>query len=229
MDYDLYAQLESFSTRLTMNTMSFLMKSGELVTFEAGTVISREGDPSDHVYIIIDGTAEVRKTDHLGNQTKIAVVEPGGLFGEMGVFLNMRRSATILALSEMKVVRFTNEDFINALPKTPDLTIKLLRSLTEKVSSINWRVADMAISNTMLVLGTYILEAPRENGIARVALDRERLRVETRLEPAAIEDALKTLAKRGLIESVRGEVTTIRFEARVTELEIFLRKLAAKS
>ena len=231
MDYDLYAQLESFSTRLTMNTMSFLMKQGELVSFEAGTVVSREGDPSDHVYIIIDGAAEVRKTDHLGNQAKIAVVSSGGVIGEMGVFLNMRRSATILALSDMKAVRFTNESFINALPKTPDLTIKLLRSLTEKVSSINWKVADLAICNAMLVLGTYILESPIEDGVGQVALDLTRVRKETRLDSARIHDALKTFLERGLVREVKslGGDSAISFEAPVADLKKYLRKLAAKS
>ncbi|MDJ0841714.1 MAG: cyclic nucleotide-binding domain-containing protein [Acidobacteriota bacterium] len=230
MDYDLYAQLESFNTRLTMNTMQFLMKNGEVVKYEKGAIVSREGDPSDHVYIIIDGSALVRKTDHLGNQVKIATIESGGLFGEMGVFLDMRRSATIVAQTPMTAARFTNENFINALPRTPDLTVKLLRSLTEKVNKVNWRVADMAISNAMLVIGTYILECPVLDDLASCIMDSELVKKETRLEQHKIVDALKTFHKRGLIRNLAfNDGRNFVFEAKVPELKKFLRKLAAKT
>ena len=229
MDYDLYAQLESFNTRLTVNTMSFLMKNGEMHKFAQDEVISREGDPSEHVYIIIDGTAVVRKTDHLGNQVKIATIEAGGLFGEMGVFLDMRRSATIVARTPMTVVTFTNEAFINSLPRMPDLNVKLLRSLTEKVNKINWRVADMAICNTMLVIGTYVLESPREDNTACVSLDIETVTKESRLDQHKITDALKSFYKRSLIRNLTiNDGKTFVFEADVPKLRSFLRKLAAK-
>lgn len=229
-DYDLYAQLESFNTRLTVNTMNFLMKNGEVLKYEKDTIVSREGDPSTDVFIIIDGTALVQKIDHLGNNVNIATIDPGGLFGEMGVFLDMRRSATIVSKTAMTVAKFSNENFINALPRTPDLTIKLLRSLTEKVNRINWRVADMAICNTMLVVGSFIFDFPVEDGIAKVTLDSELVKQQSKLDQHKVIDALKSFHKRNLIRGLQfNDGRNFLFEAKVPQLKAFLRKLASKN
>lgn len=229
-DYDLYAAIDSFSTRLTMNTMNFLMKKGEMLRFDEGHVIAREGDASDHVYIVIEGEADVRKTDHLGNQVRIAKVGAGHLVGEMGVFMGHKRSATIIARTDMNVVKFDNESFINALPRTPDLTLKLLKSLTEKVNEVNWLVADLAIGNTMLILGIYILEQAQGKDVCEVSIDATTVIKETKLDQKKITAALKSFHKKNMITKLTfsgGNVFV--FEAKIPALRTYLKRIAAKS
>lgn len=229
-DYDLYDQIESFSTRLTMNTMNFLMKNGDLMKIEEGTTIVKEDDPSEYVYIIIDGNAEIRKTDHMGNQIKIATVGAGHMLGEMGVFLDHKRSATIVSKSPMTVVKFTNKKFVNALPKTPDLTLKLLKSLTDKVQSINSRVADMAMANTMLVLGIFIMERAGGREQCEITLEASLAIKETKLDQRKITAALKSFYKRNLITKLTfSGGNTFVFEAKMGALKAYLKRLAAKS
>ena len=213
-----------------MNTLNFLMKNGEMLKVEEGATLFKEDDVSDHVFIIIDGSADVSKTDNQGNQVKIAVVESGNLIGEMGVFLNSKRSATIVAKTAMSVVKFTNKKFINALPKTPDLTVKLLKSLTEKVNLINQRVADLAMDNTMLILGLYILEQGQPGAAtADITLDARLMMKETKLEQRKITAALKSFHQRNLITKLafsNGHIFT--FQVKLPALKTLLKRLNAR-
>jgi CRP-like cAMP-binding protein len=229
-EYDLYDQIDSFSTRLTMNTMNFLMKRGEILRIPEGTTVVTEGEESEHVFIIIEGDANVRKTDEQGNQVTIAVLGAGHLVGEMGVFLGHKRSATIVAKTAMNVVKFTNKDFINALPKTPDLTLKLLKSLSDKVHVVNGRLAEMAIASTMLILGLFVLERAKPGETCEISLDVTEVVRETRLEQNKIVSALRSLHKRNLITKlnlVNGH--TLVFEAKIPALKTYLKRLGANS
>lgn len=229
-DYDLYDQIESFTTRLTMNTMNFLMKNGEILKVPEGKFLAREGEDSTHVFIIIDGHADVRKTDHMGNEIKIASVGPGHMLGEMGIFLGHKRSATIVAKTAMSVVKFTNKKFVNALPKTPDLTLKLFKSFSDKVNEINSKVADLAIGNTMLVLGIYIMESAGGRESCEITLDATTIIKETKLDQRKITAALKSLHKRNMITrlTLSGSNTFV-FDAKMAPLKDFLKRLAAKA
>jgi len=229
-DYNLYEQIDSFSTRLTMNTMSFLMKNGEVVKVPEGTTLVAEGEDSEHVYIIIEGDADVRKTDDLGNQLNIASIGAGHMLGEMGVFLNHRRSATIVSKTAMTVVKFTNKNFVNALPKAPDLTLKLLKSLADKVDLINSRLADMAISNTVLILGIYIMEKAGGRENCEVSLDGAQVLKDTKLDQRKITAALRSLHKRNLITKLSlASGSTFVFEAKMSPLKNFLKRLGSTS
>ena len=217
-----------FLPKLTMNTMNFLMKCGEMQRIIAGEVISQEGEPSEHVYIIIDGEAEITKIDEMGNKTKIAVVKAGGLIGEMGVFLDMKRSATVIAATDMTLVKFTNESFINALPKTPDLTVRLLKSLTDKVNVINQSYADISGKNVMLIVGMYIMEIPHARGTESLALtlNIRRIAEETRLGSRKIATALNRFQKAGLITDLQiGADKSINCTAQMIKMRDFFRTL----
>lgn len=230
MSYNLYAQIASFSTRLTMNTMDFLMKAGSVKKFDKGTLISKEGQQSDHVYIIVDGVAGIEKVDSMGSKIQIGVVESGGVIGEMGVFLNMKRSASIVAYTTLSLIEFTNEDFINALPKTPDLTVKLLQSLTTKVDSINQRFTDVTFQNTMFTIGVYILDQDCCQEEQKVTFNPKLVSQETGIEYHKIVAGLRSMLKQGLISQWTFDAQKmIHFNVKISALKAFLKTLPTLS
>lgn len=228
MDYDFYSQLDTFSTKLTMNTISFLMKNGDLKKYNAGDIVFKEGEDSDFVYIVIDGKADVFKRDHFKNKIHIATLGNGALIGEMGVFLDMHRSATICAKTPLTLVEFTNENFINALPKTPDLTLRLLKSLADKINLANQKYAKLMLKNGMLVIGLYILHAAGDQaGECQVSIDAHILISETRLEHSKIKTVLSLFRKNNLINKVHSkDEKHLEFTCHPRELRAFLKGLS---
>lgn len=218
MVYDLYAQLESFDTRLTMNTLNFLMSEGENIKVPAGQVVSKEGDPSEHVFIIVEGVARIEKKDGMGGRIMLAEVGNGGLIGEMGVFLDMKRSATVVAKTDLSLVRFTNENFVNALPRTPDITVRLLKSLALKLDQANRRYSSMAFQNAVLQVGLHLLDHEC-SGSSGIRFEVAKVARETGLAPGKIVSALKTLQKEGFLGPwTLGEGKVLSFDVDHTRL-----------
>src|SRR4051794_21354601 len=67
-------------------------------SFRAGEVVFREGDDSDTCYVVRSGHARAIREHGDGRQITLATFGPGDIFGELAMFENERRSATIEAI-----------------------------------------------------------------------------------------------------------------------------------
>lgn len=118
----------------------------------------QEGDNCEAVYIILEGVASILKADPLGGNATIATAEIGAVFGEMGVFLNLRRSATIIAKTTLVVLLLSNEKFLMALNSYPEMTMRLLKALSGRLNQLNERFTNLLNNKTMIMIGCHILE-----------------------------------------------------------------------
>lgn len=228
MEYDLYSQIESFNTKLTMNTLQFLMQHGEMKKFTRGDLICKEGDASESVYIIVEGAVRIEKTDPFGNVNTIATVKSGALIGEMGVFLNMKRSATVVAHKDMTLVEFTNANFINALPKTPDITVRLLKSLADKINMINQKYTDLLMKNSILLIGVYLLSLVEgASGAQEVRLNIPVVLKQTGITAKRLKSVLNVYLRNELIGKWTTRQSEVVFKVKAAELRGFLKGISA--
>src|SRR5437016_5384916 len=63
--------------------------------FEAGQAVFREGDQSDTCYIVHTGRARAVREHSDGRTITLATFGPGDIFGELAIFDDDRRSATV--------------------------------------------------------------------------------------------------------------------------------------
>lgn len=155
---DIYSLLDAVPTTLRIATINYLMDYGRKMSFEVGDVVFREGDPCHQVYIILSGEANVIKGDAFGNSNVIATAQEGSVFGEMGVFLDLHRSGSIVAKTPLSLLALKNDDFLGALQQFPDLTLRLFKSLSIKLDSVNEKLSNLINAMSMVQLGSYILE-----------------------------------------------------------------------
>ncbi len=69
------------------------------VRVEPGTLIVREGDTSNEMFVVIHGELEVVKKADDGSQVRVAMLGPGDWFGEMAILNVHPRSASVRALA----------------------------------------------------------------------------------------------------------------------------------
>jgi CRP-like cAMP-binding protein len=109
---DLLAGIPMFAP-LAPASLEFLARRLATTSTPAGTVLVREGDPSDRFYVIVTGRVEVT----LAGQP-VRVEGPGEFFGEIGLMRDVPRTATVTAVDDVETVSLTREDFLSAVNGT---------------------------------------------------------------------------------------------------------------
>jgi CRP-like cAMP-binding protein len=99
----------------------------EAKSFKPGDVLIREGGQDSKLYVLIEGQVEVMRKD-----TQVSYIdEPGSIFGEMSVLLDMPYSATVKALSECKA--YVIDDAIKFLMSDPAIAIEVASLLARRL------------------------------------------------------------------------------------------------
>jgi len=66
-------------------------------SYSAGAVIIRQGEDANEFFVVVDGGVEVERQDPSGQRNQLAVIGPGGFFGEIGLLHGIPRTATVRA------------------------------------------------------------------------------------------------------------------------------------
>src|SRR5689334_16837571 len=109
--------------------------------FDAGEVVFREGDQSDTCYVIRSGRVKAIREHQDGRTITLANFGPGDFFGELAMFDDERRSATVEAIDPTEVVGILGGDMRRLLREHPDISIKLLAALGRRLRETNERLA----------------------------------------------------------------------------------------
>jgi PPM family protein phosphatase len=99
------------------------------VEIPAGEAFIREGERGREFFAVVDGTVEVRR-----NGRKMPVTGGNEFFGEIALISAAPRNATVTAVSPVKALVITEPGFSSLLRRTPQLQLKVLRALAERVA-----------------------------------------------------------------------------------------------
>ncbi|MDR1930418.1 MAG: Crp/Fnr family transcriptional regulator [Treponema sp.] len=100
--------------------------------FQAGEMIFSEFEPGDAFYLIQSGRVELVKI--IGNIEKtLDILQPSEMFGEMALLENSPRSATAIALDQVKVLEFNRQNFEVLMLGNPQIALKLLKMFTKRI------------------------------------------------------------------------------------------------
>lgn len=106
----------------------------EQVEFAASEVIFSDGDTADSFYFIVKGKVRISKMIPGIGEEALAVLEPGGYFGEMALIDDGPRSADAIANSAVVAGRISKEPFEDLLFMHKDLAYDLLWTLVRTLS-----------------------------------------------------------------------------------------------
>jgi CRP-like cAMP-binding protein len=109
---------------LTPEFIESLRNNVDLIRYNKGDVIVRQGDLADAFYLIRIGFVKVTER-YAGDELVLAYLGRGGYFGEMGLLGEGRRTATCTALDHVEVVRIHAEDFHRMVQQFPDVRRQL--------------------------------------------------------------------------------------------------------
>ena len=110
-----------------------------------GKQLAKQGDPSDAMYVLVEG--ELRLRAHVeGHEQTLATIHAGEFFGEIALFDQGPRSADIIATLDCTLLKIAAAEFEKFVYETPDLAAPFLlavaKTLTTRMRAENRRYRD---------------------------------------------------------------------------------------
>jgi CRP/FNR family cyclic AMP-dependent transcriptional regulator len=109
--------------------------------FEPGQVVFRKGDQSDTCYIVRSGHARAVRDHPDGRTITLATFGPGDIFGELAMFEDERRSATVEAIEQTSAVAVLGPDMRRLMSIHPQISMRLVIALGRRLRETNERLA----------------------------------------------------------------------------------------
>lgn len=143
--------------------MRILGDGGMLRKYADGEVVFSEGDPGSHLYLVCSGSVRIRKDGELIDVV-VAELGVGEMFGESAIIEHRPRSASAVAVGDTELALYDRESFLQALGEDPELALRAMGALTERLRITTQRLQDLCTQHVldradMILTERAILEA----------------------------------------------------------------------
>ncbi len=128
---DHLAQVALFSA-CSKKELQHVAKASDELTLPAGKVLCEEGAVGREAFVIVEGTAEVRRNDK-----KIATLGAGTCVGELALLDHGPRTATVTATSELQVLVLGAREFASLLDEVPAIAHKVLKGMASRIRELD--------------------------------------------------------------------------------------------
>jgi CRP-like cAMP-binding protein len=176
-------------------------------TFGGGEVVFREGDLSDTCYVVRSGHARAVREHPDGRSITLAQFGPGDIFGELAMFDNESRSATIETLERTELIAILGGDMRRLLREHPDIAVKLISALGRRLRETNERLARQSfqtVQSRVAAVLSQLVAAARAEG----AGDGDVLITSTQADLAQLAGSSRESASRFLAVLERAGIIT---------------------
>jgi CRP/FNR family transcriptional regulator, cyclic AMP receptor protein len=184
--------------------------ASRLRVLRRGQVVFTRGDPSDTLFVVISGRVKVVVRSADGGELTLTIIQPGGVFGELGIADGGPRSADADALDECQLLLVPFETVQGICAREPPVVQALLNSTTATLRRLTEAASDLVFLDLPRRVAKVLLSLPRGgDGVIRPALSQEELAHQAGGTRQSINATLRGFERRGWIE-VHDRVVTIR-------------------
>ena len=126
---------------------ALLREQLEWVELAGGQTLMQQGDSADSMYISVSGRLRAFVRDELGRPRMVREMSRGQIIGEMSLYTDEPRSATVVAATDVECYRLDASAFSTLLAKNPELAEQVASSLVERqvgLEAVKGRVDEAA-------------------------------------------------------------------------------------
>ncbi len=129
-----------------------------------GTMILSQGDRGEALFLIRSGQVKVSVVAEDGREVILSVLGPGSFFGELALLDDEPRSAHVIAMEDTVLLQLHREDFRSRLTLSPELSVSLLRELSQRLRRADDTIASLMLLDVNGRIANLLLELAREEG-----------------------------------------------------------------
>ncbi|MEA2660707.1 MAG: family transcriptional regulator, cyclic receptor protein [Chloroflexota bacterium] len=174
--------------------------------FARDEVVFHRDDPAGQVFLIASGTVKVSVPDEQGHEVVVALERGGDVFGELALFDDGPRSATVTALTETHTLALARQEFITVLEGNPDAMRKMLALLVKTVRRSTGHVEDLVFLDLPGRVAKCLLDLAEAGGAEQVDLTQEDLASFVGATRVSVNRVLADLERRDAIKIGRRNI-----------------------
>ena len=177
-------------------------------TFHAGEFAFFEDDKPEWFFIVVSGRIKALKHSSSGKEFIIAFLGPGEMLGELAVFENKPYPASAQAVTETTLLVMKREDFIRFLTRHPEIALRIITALGERLRTAQGRLRDLAGERAEQRLTRILIMLSSRLGnnlpfTRQEIADMSGLTIETAIR------IMSRLREGGIIRSARGRIVIL--------------------
>jgi len=140
----------SFCKCLNAVTLKTVLREARMVNFKAGSIICKQGGPSDTFFVINEGAAELVFAGKNGIEPAvIGKLKKGDFYGEIGLLTNAKRNCTVRVPISADLLLFTKSAFDRLLRQVPEFLFFLSNHMARRLQETTTQLAVISQINDL--------------------------------------------------------------------------------
>lgn len=192
-----------------------LIKISDLIThreYKKGEIILLDGDKSEAIVIIQEGSAKAFKYAPDGREQILYVFMEGDFFGEQNLLSNRTATYSVEALQLVKTCMLSKPQFQKLLYQYPDIAVKIIEELGERMVRLENALQSMGVRNIDTRVGGILLDYAAKYGhetkegiVIQLPLSREGIANYLGIARETLSRKLSQLESDGVIRSINNK------------------------
>jgi CRP/FNR family cyclic AMP-dependent transcriptional regulator len=130
---------------LLPDEVTALTRQASLRSYRKHTLLMQKGDEASVLYVVLSGRVKAFSTDDNGKEIVLNELGPGDVVGELAVLDGSTRTASVITAESCRCLAIPKAAFQAFLRARPDVALRLLTTLAERVRSLTEEVERLAL------------------------------------------------------------------------------------
>lgn len=218
MDSDTELAAGALLTYLDTGDRAHLTSIGERRTYPVvGETVLRQGDPTDHVLVVLGGWVRVSASSVDGTETLIALRGPGDVLGDLAALHGWDRTATVQTLSSVEALQLRSPAFLECLRMRPGIALAMIKQMSVRLREAEAALEEFATLDVGGRVAAYLARLMEQHGTSgpdgvtlRMPLSQQDIAGRVGASLRAVTRSMGLLRERGVVITARRRIVIAR-------------------
>jgi CRP/FNR family cyclic AMP-dependent transcriptional regulator len=209
----------SLLTYLDPDELPILLTGGITRSFPDGDLLLREGDPTNHVFVLVSGWVRVYSTTMDGREVLLGLRGPGDVIGDLAALHGWSRTASVRTLRGVTAVQLLSAQFVHSLHTRPRIAVAMLKQMSTRLRESEITRVDFGTLDVTKRVARYILWLVEQHGVSeggglslRMPLTQQDIANRVGASRRAVARAMRILRERRIVATARQRIHVARPE-----------------
>jgi len=178
------------------------------VGFKKKETVFSEGDPSDWLYIVVEGRVKITKVSHEGKEIILEIIEPGDFFGGIAVLRGFPYPANAVAMEDANLLKVSKANLLRILDRFPPVMNFMAQNIGDRMKDFQENLKNIALERVEMRIASLLLKLAERTGGGGIDIRLTKQDIAD-MVGTTVETAIRTMSrfrKLGLIEEKKGRI-----------------------